>query len=201
MSKSEPGSSEFWESRYVRGETGWDRGGPSEAFVALLSTAEAPAAGTVAVPGCGTGHDALLFAEHGFHVTGFDFAPTAIARASDNAERAGLTARATFELADVFNLPAHYAGTFDYVLERACFPAIQPEDRPRYWRSMVSLLKPNGQLIGLFFVGEQSGGPPFAVSSEALHAAINGHFTIELERTSSGGGDRRTEVLLVLKRR
>src|SRR5689334_12940315 len=38
--------------------------------------------GRVAVLGCGYGHDALAFAEHGFDAVGYDFAERAIERAN-----------------------------------------------------------------------------------------------------------------------
>ena len=54
---------EFWEGRYQAGRTGWERGVPTPAFRRLLASDRAPVPGRVVVPGCGRGHDALLFAD------------------------------------------------------------------------------------------------------------------------------------------
>src|SRR5438552_1618772 len=76
-----PARTGFWESRYIVGNTGWDIGQPAPPFVDLLSGTDAPAPGSMIVPGCGRGHDAIFFAKHGFTVVGVDFAASAIADA------------------------------------------------------------------------------------------------------------------------
>jgi methyl halide transferase len=75
-------SSTAWNKRYQTGDAPWDLGFPTPPFVNLLSSPEAPKLGRIGVLGCGGGSDALLFAEAGFEVLGFDFAPTAIDRAN-----------------------------------------------------------------------------------------------------------------------
>ena len=92
---------EFWEGRYQAGRTGWERGVPTPAFRRLLASDRAPVPGRVVVPGCGRGHDALLFAEAGHQVTGLDFAPSAIAGARELATAAGLADRVTFKVAEI----------------------------------------------------------------------------------------------------
>src|SRR4051794_38519244 len=99
---TEPSSyveSAYWDAQYQRGVTGWDIGGPAPAFVDLLAAPDAPPPGRLIVPGCGRGHDALLFARAGFDVLGVDFAPLAVAEAGAAATQAGVPAR--FALADL----------------------------------------------------------------------------------------------------
>ena len=193
-------SSGYWEEHYRQGQTGWDLGGPTPRFEALLSGTEAPRPGTLAVVGCGNGHDALLFARHGFDVTGFDFAPTPLANATAAAAAAGLQERTRFEQIDIFDLADRYPGAFDYVLERACFTAISPADRDRYVRVVHDILKPGGLLIGQFVLGEREGGPPFATSPEAFRQRFAPAFTIELlEETGEGTGPV-TQALALLRR-
>ena len=67
----------YWEQRYQEKTTRWDLGQAAPAFVSLLNSQKIPTTGRTAVLGCGRGYDALLFAEHGFEVVGFDFAPSA----------------------------------------------------------------------------------------------------------------------------
>jgi SAM-dependent methyltransferase len=172
-------TTEFWESRYREGRTRWDLGGPTPVFARLLDSAGAPPPGKIAVVGCGNGHDVLLFARHGFDAWGFDFAPSAIRNAAAAAERAGLADRAHFEQMDVFDLPARYPETFDYILERACFCAIDPQDRDRYVQMARDILKPGGKIIGHFFIGPHEGGPPFDATPEEIERRFSPLFEVE----------------------
>ena len=177
---SEVRSSDFWERRFQEGRTGWDLGGPTPAFVQLLKDPAAPRPGKILIPGCGYGHDVLLFARHGFDALGVDFAPTAIERATEAAASAGLAGRARFEHGNIFDLAAPYLGHFDYVLERACYCAIDPVDRSRYVETMASVLRPDGRIYALFFRGPQTRpGPPFATTAEELRQMFEPHFAIE----------------------
>jgi SAM-dependent methyltransferase len=182
MSTSRPGiGHEFWEERYQAGRTGWERGVPTPAFKRLLASDSAPEPGRVAVPGCGRGHDALLFAAAGHHVTGFDFAPSAIAGANALATEAGLADRATFVVADILGPDVHaYPSAFDYVVERACYCALHPSDRDRYVANVATMLRPGGRLIGSFFIGPAEGGPPFAATWEEIRASLVPWFEVEV---------------------
>src|SRR5438046_8355077 len=91
-----------WETHYRRQTLGWDIGGPAPAFVALLAGPDAPPPGRLIALGSGRGHDALLFAAHGFDVLGVDFAPTAVALATAAAAERGLADRARFEERNIF---------------------------------------------------------------------------------------------------
>lgn len=172
----------YWEARYRDGRTGWERGVPTPAFVRLLASANAPVPGKMVVPGCGRGHDALLFAAHGFRVTGIDFAPSAVDGATAMAAARGLSDRATFEVADVLSLGERWAATFDYALERACYAALDPSARDRYVASVAAALRPGGRLIGSFFVdtsGPAREGPPFPAPWEEITASLAPWFTVE----------------------
>ncbi|GAB1540138.1 hypothetical protein NUACC21_28070 [Scytonema sp. NUACC21] len=72
---------QYWEQRYQEGTTRWDLGQAPPPFVSLLCSTAAPTPGHIAVLGCGRGYDALLFADRGFEVIGFDFADSAITEA------------------------------------------------------------------------------------------------------------------------
>lgn len=189
-----PRESEFWEQRFREGRTRWDLGGPTPVFVQLLEGKDAPPPGKILVPGCGNGHDVLLFARHGFEALGVDFAPTAVENATRAAREAGLADKARFERANIFDVGERHAGQFDYVLERACFCAIDPVDRERYVETMARVLKPGGRLFALFFRGPKDGGPPFAASEEELRASFAPHFEFErLDPTVEsdlGGGEQ-----------
>ncbi|HEX5415744.1 MAG TPA: methyltransferase domain-containing protein [Chloroflexota bacterium] len=170
-------SANFWEERYQAGQTGWDQGKASAEFETLLAGPAAPAPGRVAVIGCGRGHDARLFARHGFAVTGFDFAPSAVEAAKDLAAREGVDAE--FVQADIFALPERYAGAFDYVIERACYCAIDPARRAEYVSAVAGMLRPGGELIALFLVAGPPGGPPFSTDDAELRALFGDAFALD----------------------
>lgn len=156
----------FWEEKYQDGTTRWDLGQPAPPFVKFLASSEAPSPGRIAVLGAGRGHDALLFAEHGFEVVAFDFAPSAIAAGQSAAQSRGLAVQ--FLQRDIFTLAAEFENSFDYVLEHTCFCAINPEQRAAYVKVVQSILRPGGKLIALFWAHDRSGGPPFGVTIPAL---------------------------------
>ena len=72
---------EYWEERYQAGDMPWEKGEASPGLVDFLAAHRELPRGTVAVPGCGYGHDARAFASAGFLVHGFDLAPSAVAAA------------------------------------------------------------------------------------------------------------------------
>jgi SAM-dependent methyltransferase len=109
---------QFWEQRYQDHSTQWDLGMAAPPFVSLLASSAAPQPGKTAVIGCGQGHDAGLFAQHGFDVIGFDFAPSAIARAKNLSQLREITCQ--FLQRDIFDLPSEFPAIFDYVIEHTC---------------------------------------------------------------------------------
>jgi methyl halide transferase len=159
-------AAEAWEQKYQESQDGWDLGCPAPPFSNLLASDKAPKLGRIAVLGCGGGHDALLFAMAGFDVVGFDFAPSAIDRASILAQERELNAQ--FLQRNIFDLVTEFPHGFDYVLEHTCFCAIDPTERSQYVQVVKNLLRPNGQLIALFFTHNRLGGPPFGVKPQEV---------------------------------
>jgi SAM-dependent methyltransferase len=169
-------SPDFWQARYQDGTDRWDLRAPAPPFVSLLNSAAAPPPGKIAVLGAGRGHDALLFAEQGFEVIGFDFAPFAVEAASSTAKARGLNAE--FLQRDIFSLETEFANQFDYVLEHTCFCAILPQQRAEYVELVRSILRPGGELIGLFWAHSRAGGPPFGVTLAELQQQFEPSFEI-----------------------
>src|SRR5436853_4328346 len=81
-----------WEARYQSKDMPWEKGGPSPGLVDFLAAHADLPRGTVAVPGCGTGHDVRAWAKAGFQAHGFDLAPSAIRLARERTTAAGLKA-------------------------------------------------------------------------------------------------------------
>jgi len=192
---------EFWRSIYQAGKTGWDLGAPSPVFERLVQHRQIPP-GKMIVPGAGRGHNARLFAAHGFEVTAVDFAPEALAemRRLNTPEHPIILLEA-----DIFGLPPHLSHTFHYVLEYLCYCAIPPSRREEYADVVTRLLKPNGFYIALAFpIGEYSGGPPYAVSiPEIIELFTARGFDLVLQECppDSPAPRRGREELLVLWKR
>ncbi len=180
----------FWERKYVRGEDRWELGVPPPPLARLLVDARPPR-GRVAVPGCGRGHDARLFARLGYPTWGFDFAALAIrdARTLATIEFGRLTASGagpapaplTLEQRDLFTLPDAYPGFFDLVWEHTCFCAIDPARRPEYVEVIRRILRPGGRLLALFWPVDVDweGGPPFPASKAEIRRFLEPAFRID----------------------
>ncbi len=207
MGAAEVDRPEYWETRYARGEDGWELGGPAPPLAALLSIGEAGPAGRLAVPGCGRGHEAIPFARHGFEVTGFDFAEAAIEAAAAGAAAAGVSDRCRFERRDLFELPCLYPAAFDAVVEHTCFCAIDPARRPEYVDVVASILKPGGRLLALFYplraATGAGDGPPFPTTRDEIDRLFGRRFDTAFARVPGDSIPRRLglELLAVLVKR
>jgi 2-polyprenyl-3-methyl-5-hydroxy-6-metoxy-1,4-benzoquinol methylase len=93
---------------------------------------------------CHFGLDTLSWARRGARVTGVDFSPVAVRRATQLAEQAGLAAE--FVESDVLALPADLAGRFDVVF--ASYGVLVWVASARAWmRSAAGCLRPGGALV------------------------------------------------------
>ncbi len=138
------------QERYNRAYAGperdilWNLHGPAPGVVAYF---DAPAVqrGSVLVPGCGLGYDAIFLAQRGFRVTGVDLSPNAIRKARAKAQRKGVACR--FLLEDFLNLPKEMQQTFDYVVEVANYHVMRHPQRQRFLNSMAGVLKAGGRMV------------------------------------------------------
>jgi methyl halide transferase len=175
-------TSNAWDNKYRSGADRWDLGCAAPIFINFLNSeakAPAPKPGRVAVLGCGAGHDAMLFAEKGFEVVGFDFAVSAIDRATDMAKSRELK-NIQFLQRNIFELSPEFDNRFDYVVEHTCFCAIDPTLRSDYVKVVKHLLRPTGMLIGIFYTHNRPDGPPFGVKPKEVLA----YFKTDFDRVS-----------------
>ncbi len=159
---SEIMNQDFWEGRYQRGDTDWDKGAPSPGLVDFLAAHPALPHGAVCVPGCGTGSDARAWAQAGFVAWGFDIAPTAIRLAGERAKRAGVPS--CFAVTDF--LRDDPPQPFDWVFEHMLFSAIDPASRDDYVRAVLRWLKPEGQYLAVNYLFCDPGNPPFPTTRQ-----------------------------------
>src|SRR5579872_3771462 len=86
---------------YWRGRTPWDSGVVPPELREVIEGTDAPAPDYALDIGCGTGTNSLYLAQHGWRVTGIDFAGPAIKRANQRLRRTStLAGAAQFRRAD-----------------------------------------------------------------------------------------------------
>lgn len=162
-----------WEQHYLDDHTPWDKGAPAPPLLEWMKNDQVAISGRVLVPGCGVGHDCRAIAQNAAtaEVTGIDIAPQAVQRAQD--QSSGDQVR--YEVADLFNLPPDFHGTFDWVWEHTCFCAIDPGLRNDYVRAVHRALGKKGSLLAVFYLDpydedhRPGGNPPHGTSLWELH--------------------------------
>lgn len=193
---------EYWNHIYVNERPRWDLGKATPVFENWLNSRNTLGTGRMAVLGCGTGHDALLFAENGFEVTAIDFAAEPLRYLKKNIPPDRQNIRLL--KADLFNLPSTYAGHFDFVLEYTCYCAIDPMRRDEYVKAVHHILRPGGYLIGLFFPTDgRAGGPPFSIRYEEIEEKFMKQFTVVLDEVPQDSVPKRSgkERFVVLQKK
>jgi SAM-dependent methyltransferase len=166
-SSSVPGIVHFFDRAY-EGTPPWEIGRPQPEFVSLEDQGEI--LGRVLDVGCGTGENALFYANRGHATWGIDFAPLAIQRAErKNVARGGTV---HFTVASALDLGA-LGERFDTVTDCGMFHTFLDEHRPVYARSVASVLRPGGRLFVLCFSErEPNWGGPRRVTGAELRATF-----------------------------
>lgn len=168
---------EYWESRYRTNDMPWEKGAPSPGLVDFLAAHPEQPQGTVCVPGCGTGHDVLTWAQAGYQSFGFDLAPSAVRLSRERAQAVGVEAQ--FEIKDF--LRADPPSLFDWIFEHTLFCAIQPDERDAYVKAVLRWLKPNGQYLAVNYLIPDTDGPPFGTTREECVRRFSPHFNLREE--------------------
>ncbi len=130
------------------------------------------------IPGCGSGYEVVAFTQAGHEVHAIDFSRPAVARARQpSGSGAG---RTDYRGGDFFTHDFAPA-SFDFIYERTFLCA-----RPVAWRARIvqrngELRKARGSLLGIYFSGETTEGPPHGLSSAAAAALFPPPFTFTLD--------------------
>jgi SAM-dependent methyltransferase len=155
------------------GQPPWDIGRPQPVFV----EAAGQITGSVIDAGCGTGENALFFAERGRKVTGIDYLEQPIVEARRKAQQRNLPA--TFLVVDALRLE-ELGEAFDSVIDCGLFHVFSDADRARYVKGLASVARPAGRLFLLCFSDQEPPGDgPRRVSQQELHEAFANGWTIE----------------------
>lgn len=196
MTESDHRTRSFWESRWARGETGWQLDRAAPPLVRMLDeerTRLAP--GRIAVVGCGRSHEPRELARRGFQVVGVDLTPSALAPLVS-------PEGPLYVAGDIRALPLR-TGSQDYLLEQTLYCAIDPGDRKAYVREAARVLRRGGRIVGLFFEPAAPGNPPFAVTEADVRRGFEADFEIErLEKPADSVPTRAgREWLALMKKR
>ena len=207
-------SAEFWDEAYRAELDGWDMGTATPVFVDLLNRhgrdftaiggpdySRRPVAPKAALPCCGRGYDAALFADHGFDVTAIDFSAEALEHLRDHT----ITRPALRTVqADLFSLDADFDGAFDLIVEFTCGCGIDPARRTVLVEVMNRILVPGGHVMLLLFpVDGRPGGPPFAIDVDEWKTLMWPYFdlTWDVVPTTSVKPRRDRERLMMWRKR
>src|SRR4051812_10239502 len=162
-----------WEARYLANDMPWEKGEASPGLVDFLSEHPELPRGSVAVPGCGTGHDVRAWAGAGFEAHGFDIAPSAIRVAR---EKTPPSLPARFQEGDFLaDVPP---ALFDWVFEHTLFCAIDPKRRDEYAQAAHRWLKPGGNFLAVFYMIPDEDGPPFGTNREEIMRRFSSQFEL-----------------------
>ena len=169
-----------WNERYRIGNHPWDMGHPHPLLVERLEADPElgipSGIGSVLVPGCGRGWDAVALARAGWDVVAVDVASRAV-------EGAGALLAPHGGVAVVGDaLDAGWIGRrFDLVFDHTFFCAIPLAERPRFGTMVRSTLREGGGVASVVFpIGRppEEGGPPFGMSVDDLEASLGNEFAL-----------------------
>ena len=167
FAQRDPMSPAFWDERFERNFTPWDKGGVPQALRAFAA-ASAPLA--TLIPGCGSAYELAFLADAGWDAVAIDFSPAAVA-----AGKAAVGAHAARVVeADFFRWQP--ARPLQLIYERAFLCALPRAMRPQVAARWAALLAPGALLAGYFFFDEAPKGPPFGIARSELQALLGADF-------------------------
>jgi len=182
----------YWEERYIKGETGWDIGTistPLKEYIDQLANKNIK----ILIPGAGNGYEFDYLIANGFkNVFVIDIAASPLKNiANRNPDYASkLIHKDFFELEE----------KFDLVIEQTFFCAISPDMRKNYVNKMHEILHPKGKIAGLLFnfpLTEE--GPPFGGSVEEYLNLFSDKFGIKtLEKAHNSIKPRQNKELFFI---
>lgn len=164
----DPRAPAFWDERFERGFTPWERGGVPHNLQRFAAASAQPL--VTLIPGCGSGHDLAYLAAQGWDATAIDFSPAAVALAR---EVAGQWSDRVIE-ADFFAFQP--TRPLDLIYERAFLCAMPRAMWPQVAARWAGLLAPGALLAGFFFFDDAAKGPPFGIARQQLDELLLPYF-------------------------
>lgn len=172
---------------YWLGFTPWDRLLPAE-LAEMVTGSDALPPGRALDLGSGNGTKAIFLAAHGWHVTGVEVVPRAIAESRRRAARAGV--QIDFRHGDVtrleeLNLEPGYSLIFDF----GCFHGLNGRGRDAYARGVNAVAARGARLL---MMGFTKPSPPVAsaVTESELTSRFGGDWTLAWTHPDLSAGTR-----------
>jgi cyclopropane fatty-acyl-phospholipid synthase-like methyltransferase len=179
---------DFFDSAY-RGTPPWDIGRPQKEFTELVRHGEIT--GSVLDIGCGSGDNALFFAQEGFDVWGIDSSPLAIEKAQEKGAQRGLTVH--FLVLNALEL-TRLNRTFDTATDTGLFHTLSDEDRPLFAKSLAAVLSPQGTYFMLCFSDREPGGyGPRRITEREIRETFSDGWLIKYIRPATFESNTRAE--------
>ena len=153
----ETSKQEHYKEQYKAKITPWDPGRPDFNLVAIVKNNSIDKGKALDV-GCGSGHNSLWLAHHGFSVTGVDVSEIALQKAQDNISKYNVNC--SFLLLDFFEsdvpgLPFHF------VFDRGCFHSYDSDEERKKFAERVNIhLDPGGFWFALVGSTDEPPGMP-----------------------------------------
>ena len=169
---------EYWQNRYETNDAIWDAGKITTPLKEYINQIEDKSI-KILIPGCGNGYEFEYLINKGFDNSFVvDYAQIPI----DNLKKRMPSCDPNHLIvSDFFKLE----GNYDLIIEQTFFCALNPELRSKYAQKMLSLLSPNGKLVGLFFQFPLTEvGPPFGGSKEEYLKLFSIDFEIKTIQTA-----------------
>ncbi len=164
--------SDYWNTRYIEGHTGWDIGyvsTPIKEFIDQLENRDIK----ILVPGAGNAHEVGYLFERGFYNTHLlDFSKKAVENFIGYYPN---FPKSNIHIQDFFD----HKGTYDLIIEQTFFCAIDPQLRADYVEKTYDLLKDNGKLVGLLWDDPMfSDRPPYGGGKNEYELLFGDKFRI-----------------------
>ncbi len=164
---------DYWQNRYLEGNTPWDIGyasPPLKEFLDELTDLDT----RILIPGAGRAYEAVYLHRKGFRqVVVCDWAEEAfevLRKEESSFPTENLVCLDFFEL----------EGSFDLILEQTFFCAIHPHQREAYVSKVENMLHQGGSLAGLLFSSPfEKAGPPFGGTKSEYQNLFSQKFEIK----------------------
>ncbi len=150
----------------------WDTGIPAPELVRFI--AGKPAGNAIDI-GCGTGTNLSYLAKNNWKVTGLDFAPLAIAKASRKLKEYPNT----LLVADVTKIAdLALPGPYDLALDMGCFHSLSEKGRAGYREGLEKWMRPGGHVLIYAFQPAQDSPNEIGVTRQRMEATFKDSFDL-----------------------
>lgn len=168
---------EDYEQLYRDGNPPWDHGSADHNLAEIVRSFAIKPCRTLDL-GCGMGNNTVWLATNGFRVHSFDLSETAIMKAEQNTDAAGVSC--TFQTGN-FLMDHTEEAPFDFVFDRGCFHSIpNAKERKIFACNVAAVLEQDGRwlsLIGNADEPKRDIGPP-QLSVREIAKAVELYFEI-----------------------